>query len=64
MSKRNKSCVLTTSNSKTMIWHGELARILNATEIAQWHRIVNKIREFDEKEVARKNCRTGTLNNT
>ena len=53
MAKRNKSRVLTTSNSKTMIRHDELTRILNATEIAQWHHITNKVREFDEKEAAR-----------
>ena len=55
MSKRNKSRVLTMSTSKTMIRHDELTRILNATEIAQWHHITNKIREFDNREEMRLN---------
>lgn len=53
MASRNKHKVLTRSNKKTIIQHGELTRILNATEIAQWHHIINKIERFDEKEEQR-----------
>lgn len=62
MSKRNKSFVLTTSNSKTMIRHDELTRILNATEIAQWHHITNKIREFDRTEKERQSLKNTGVN--
>lgn len=55
MAKGNKSRVLTMSNSKVMIRYAELSRILNATEIAQWHHITNKIREFDNREEMRLN---------
>ena len=50
MASRNKHRVLTRSNKKTIIQHGELLRILNATEIAQWHHIISKIECFDERE--------------
>lgn len=53
MASRNKHKVLTRSNKKTIIQHGELLRILNATEIAQWHHIINKIENFDEREEKR-----------
>ena len=53
MVSRNKHKVLTRSNKKTIIQHGELTRILNATEIKQWHHVVNKIERFDEKEEQR-----------
>ena len=49
MASRNKHRVLTRSNKKTIIQHGELTRILNATEIMQWHHIISKIESFDEK---------------
>lgn len=53
MSSRNKYRVLTRSNKKTIIQHGELLRILNATEIAQRHHIIDKIESFDKKEEQR-----------
>ncbi len=53
MANRNKHRVLTRSNKKTIIQHGELTRILNATEIMQWHHIISKIENFDEKEEQR-----------
>ena len=53
MAKGNKSRVLTMSNNKVMIRYAELSRILNATEIAQWHHITNKIQEFDNREEMR-----------
>ncbi|UED78249.1 hypothetical protein FH508_0012295 [Lysinibacillus sp. CD3-6] len=53
MSSRNKHRVLTRSNKKTIIQHGELTRILNASEIMQWHHIISKIERFDEKEEQR-----------
>ena len=53
MSRRNRHKVLTRTSRKTIIQHGELVRILNKTEIAQWHHIVDKIRRFDEKEEKR-----------
>ena len=53
MAKRNKHRVLTRSNRKTIIQHEELTRILNATEISQWHHIINKIERFDSKEEQR-----------
>lgn len=53
MRKRDKQRVLTRTHKKTMIQHGELVRILNETEIAQWHHIIDKIRRFDEKESQR-----------
>ncbi len=53
LSSRNKHRVLTRSNKKTIIQHGELTRILNATEIIQWHHIISKIERFDEKEEQR-----------
>jgi len=53
MAKRNKNRILTESNSKIMIRYPELTRILNATEIQQWHHITQKIRDFDEKEEVR-----------
>ncbi|MGE7020441.1 hypothetical protein [Solibacillus cecembensis] len=55
MAKGNKNRVITTSNSKVMIRYGELTRILNKTEIVQWHNILQKIRDFDEKEMNRLN---------
>lgn len=48
-----KSKVITRTPSKIIIQHGELARILNKTEIQQWHNIIEKIRLFDEKEKER-----------
>lgn len=48
--------VLTRSNSKTMIRHGELVRILNAAEIQQWHHIIAKVEVFQEQELIRKKC--------
>lgn len=53
MANRKKHRVLTRSNKKTIIQHGELIRILNATEIAQWHHIIDKIESFDKKEEQR-----------
>ncbi|MFJ5768127.1 hypothetical protein ACIP9C_22625 [Lysinibacillus sp. NPDC093210] len=53
MGSRNKHRVLTRSNKKTIIQHGELTRVLNATEIKQWHHLVSKIERFDEKEEQR-----------
>lgn len=53
MVSRNKHRVLTRSNKKTIIQHGELTRVLNATEIKQWHHLVSKIERFDEKEEQR-----------
>ena len=53
MAKGNKHKVLTRSNKKTIIQHGELVRILNATEIMQWHHITDKIERFDRKEEQR-----------
>lgn len=53
LSSRNKHRVLTRSNKKTIIQHGELTRILNASEIMQWHYIISKIERFDEKEEQR-----------
>lgn len=53
MASRNKHRVLIRSNKKTIIQHAELIRILNATEIKQWHHIINKIESFDEKEEQR-----------
>ena len=53
MANRNKHKVLTRSNKKTIIQHGELTRILNTTEIAQWHHIIDKIESFDKKEEQR-----------
>ncbi len=53
MASRNKHKVLTRSNKKTIIQHGELTRILNSTEITQWHHIINKIERFDNKEEQR-----------
>lgn len=50
MSKRNKAKIITRTNSKTIIRHGELVRILNATEIKQWHHILEKIRLFEVEE--------------
>ena len=47
----NGNKVLTRSNSKTMIRHGELVRILNAAEIQQWHHIIDKIERFQDKEL-------------
>lgn len=49
-----KSKVITRTPSKIIIQHGELTRILNKTEIQQWHNIIEKIRLFDEKEQIRK----------
>lgn len=49
-----KTKVMTRTRSKIIIQHGELTRILNATEIQQWHNIIEKIRVFDEKEKIRK----------
>lgn len=53
----NGNRILTLSNSKTMIRHGELTRILNSTEIQQWHHILDKIRKFEEREAERLKCK-------
>ena len=53
----NGNKVLTRSNSKTMIRHGELVRILNAAEIQQWHHIIAKVEAFQEQELIRKSVR-------
>lgn len=53
----NGNKVLTRSNSKTMIRHGELVRILNAAEIQQWHDIIAKVEAFQEQELTRKSVR-------
>jgi hypothetical protein len=37
-----------------MIRFGELTRILNKEEIAQWHNILEKIRVYEESERQRK----------
>ena len=47
----NGNKIITRSNAKTMIRHGELVRILNATEIQQWHHIIDKIEKFQDKEL-------------
>ncbi|MEK4173334.1 hypothetical protein MHI22_17995 [Lysinibacillus sp. FSL L8-0312] len=52
MSNGNK--IITRSNSKIMIRDSELTRILNATEIQQWHHIVSKIEQFQDNELERK----------
>lgn len=49
----NGNKIITRSNSKIMIRYGELTRILNKTEIQQWHNIVAKIERFQEKELER-----------
>lgn len=41
------------TRSKVMIRYGELPRILNATEIQQWHHIVAKIERFQNSELER-----------
>jgi len=46
--------ILTRTINKTIIRDGELVRVLNATEIQQWHNILDKIRRFEEKELKRK----------
>jgi len=52
MSNGNK--IITRSNSKIMIRYGELTRILNATEIQQWHHIIAKIEQFQANELERR----------
>lgn len=47
----NGNKIITRSNAKTMIRHGELVRILNATEIQQLHHIIDKIEKFQDKEL-------------
>lgn len=47
----NGNKIITRSNSKIMIRYGELMRILNATEIQQWHLIIAKITEFQDNEL-------------
>lgn len=49
MSKRNKNRILTETHNKLMVRDNELGRVLNKTEMQQWHDLINKIRDFDEK---------------
>lgn len=46
----NGGRILTKTRNKIMIRYGELTRILNSTEIQQWHHILEKIRNFEERE--------------
>ena len=50
MSKRNKTRILTMTHAKVMVRDGELPRVFNKEELKLWHDLINKIREFDDKE--------------
>ena len=53
MAKRNKNRILTETHNKTMVRDSELGRVFNKTQLQQWNDLINKIRDFDEKEEAR-----------
>ena len=56
MSKRNKSKILTETHAKLMIRDGELQRVFNRTDLETFFNLINKIRDFDEREGERKNA--------
>lgn len=53
MSKRNKDRILTMTHAKVMVRDGELPRVFNKVELQQWHDLINKIKTFDDNEMAR-----------
>lgn len=53
MSKRNKNRILTQTHNKIMVRDCELSRVFNKTQMQQWNDLINKIRDFDEKEAIR-----------
>ena len=53
MAKRNKNRILTETHNKIMVRDSELGRVFNKTQLQQWNDLVNKIRDFDEKEEVR-----------
>ena len=38
------------THAKVMVRDGELPRVFNKEELKQWHDLINKIREFDDKQ--------------
>lgn len=54
MSKRNKQRILTETHNKIMVRDRELSRVFNRTELQTFNDLINKIRDFDLKELQRK----------
>lgn len=53
MSKRNKNRILTMTSAKVTVRDGELPKVFNRGELQQWHDLINKIKTFDDSEMAR-----------
>ena len=49
----NGNKIITRTSAKIMIRNGELVRIFNNEEIAQWHNLIRKIEKFQESELER-----------
>lgn len=41
------------THAKVMVRDGELQRVFNKVELQQWHDLINKIKAFDDNEMAR-----------